>query len=194
MSTGMRWTKHTARWGVLVLGLSLALGPASQAQAQVSFDPAVNFATGVAPNAVAVGDFDRDGDLDLAVANFGSNNVSVLLGDGNGTFGAKTDFATGTAPSSVAIGDFDRDGDLDLAVTNGGGGVNTVSIAELRVVIRKGHAAKGHVARLVLHDVGVEGARQFILGEIPDESEGREGDDYVVEAWDGAIWREPNPR
>ena len=49
-----------------------------------SFAAAVNFGTGDQPLTVATGDFNADGKLDLAVANSGSNNVSVLLGNGDG--------------------------------------------------------------------------------------------------------------
>jgi hypothetical protein len=76
-----------------------------------------------APNvaSVAVGDFNRDGIPDLAVANSGNATVSVLLGTGNGTFG--TTFApqqVGPSPGSVAVGDFNRDGIPDLAVASRG--------------------------------------------------------------------------
>jgi hypothetical protein len=54
----------------------------------------------------------------LAVANAGSNSVSILLGGGSGSFGTATDFGVGTSPSSVAVADFNRDGKLDLAVAN----------------------------------------------------------------------------
>jgi len=67
---------------------------------------------------VAVGDFNGDGKLDLVVVNSFSNNVSVLLGNGDGTFQTALDFDTGVAPWSVAVGDFNGDGKLDLAVTN----------------------------------------------------------------------------
>src|SRR5207248_3078866 len=80
---------------------------------------------------VAVGDFDGDGKLDLAVANFNSANVSVLLGKGDGTFQAPNNFVVGTEPISVAVGDFNGDGILDLATANGidfGGGSNNVSV------------------------------------------------------------------
>src|SRR5205807_10403528 len=74
---------------------------------------------------VAVGDFNGDGKLDLAVANYGTppdyvGTVSVLLGKGDGTFGAAQSYAVGRDPSSVAVGDFNGDGYLDLAVANQG--------------------------------------------------------------------------
>ena len=57
--------------------------------------------------------------MDLAVANAGSNNVSILLGNGTGSFGTPaTNFPVGTDPRSVAVGDFNGDTFLDLAVAN----------------------------------------------------------------------------
>jgi predicted nucleotidyltransferase len=67
---------------------------------------------------VAVGDFNGDSDPDLAVANEVSDNVSVLLGDGSGGFGAASNFGVGDGPRSVAVGDFNGDSDPDLAVAN----------------------------------------------------------------------------
>jgi hypothetical protein len=67
-----------------------------------------------------VGDFNGDGVLDLAVANGSSGTVSVLLGLGDGTFGAERRFTVVGHPSSVAVGDFNGDGVLDLAVANAG--------------------------------------------------------------------------
>ena len=69
---------------------------------------------------VAVGDFNGDGALDLVVANRFSNNVSVLLGNGDGTFRTAVNYAAGSSPLSVAVGDFNGDGVLDLVVANGG--------------------------------------------------------------------------
>src|SRR5918993_4058699 len=56
--------------------------------------------------------------LDLAVANSFSNNVSILLGTGTGSFGPATNFGVGNGPLSVAVGDFNGDTFLDLAVAN----------------------------------------------------------------------------
>jgi hypothetical protein len=60
------------------------------------------------------------------VPNSGGNTVSVLLGNGNGTFGVPLSFNAGTSPSSVAVGDFNSDGIPDLVVGSLGG--KTVSV------------------------------------------------------------------
>jgi len=77
----------------------------------------VNYAEGTAIS-VTAGDFNRDGNPDLAVANGSDNNVSILLGIGDGTFNAAVNYAVGTYPRSVNAGDFNRDGKPDLAVAN----------------------------------------------------------------------------
>ena len=64
--------------------------------------------------------------MDLAVANLSSNTVSILLGNGTGSFGTATNFAVGMSPFSVAVGDFNGDTFLDLAVANAAS--NNVSI------------------------------------------------------------------
>jgi hypothetical protein len=90
------------------------------------FLEAPEYATGTSPQAVAVGDFNGDGKLDVAVVNGNANTVSVMLGNGDGTFQAKTDFATGSTPRGITVGHFTSSGNLDLAVTNFAS--NTVSV------------------------------------------------------------------
>ena len=93
------------------------------------FLEAPQYPVGASPQAVAFGDFRNDGNLDVVVANSGNpggNSISVLLGNGDGTFQAQTVYTTDTAPEGIAVGDFNGDGYKDIAVTNSGS--NTVSI------------------------------------------------------------------
>ena len=66
----------------------------------------------------AIGDVNGDGKPDLVVANSDGNTVSVLLGNGNGTFQAQQTFATGDDPYSVAVADVTGDGKPDIVVAN----------------------------------------------------------------------------
>src|SRR5207244_651636 len=67
---------------------------------------------------VAVGDLNHDGKLDVVTANSSSAEISVLLGNGNGTFQAAQTYSAGDSPQSVAISDLDGDGKADLAVVS----------------------------------------------------------------------------
>jgi FG-GAP-like repeat len=87
-----------------------------------TFRPAVAYPAGDCAYGVATGDFNHDGKIDVAIANsicsWGEtvNTVSILLGNGNGSFQAPVSFPAGNNPASVAVGDFNRDGKLDVAV------------------------------------------------------------------------------
>ena len=68
-------------------------------------------------------------ELDLAVANNGSNDVTILLGNGDGTFTqAGSPIPVGKAPASIAVGDFSGSGRLGLAVANGMDGTVTILV------------------------------------------------------------------
>jgi hypothetical protein len=107
---------------VRVLGVvALVLSFIHPAIAQ--FETRGSLAVQVFPVSVAVGDFNHDGKLDLAVASVDSStgfatDIQVLLGNGDGTFQPAVDYSVGTAPGSVAVADFNHDGNLDLVVTN----------------------------------------------------------------------------
>src|SRR3984957_8905166 len=70
------------------------------------------------PSSLAVGDFNHDGKLDMAVVSGYGTTVQVLMGNGDGTFQKAVDYAVGNVPTSVATADLNRDGDLDLVVLN----------------------------------------------------------------------------
>ncbi len=97
-----------------------------------TFQPAVQYAAGIAPDAIVAGDFTGDGRVDLAVTNspggsgYSPGTVSVLLGNGDGTFQHQVTYGVGEFPSSIVAGDFTGGGRLDLAVANLGD--NTVSV------------------------------------------------------------------
>ena len=64
----------------------IGIGLFQNAKAQLSFSTAVNYSVGTNPNALTSADFNGDGKTDLAVANSTSNDLSILLGSGTGTF------------------------------------------------------------------------------------------------------------
>ncbi len=101
--------------------VSVLLGTTGAAfQAAVSFsagEPPQGVA-GLSPSGIAAGDFNGDGDLDLAVANLQSDDVAILLGGAGASFSAPVQLAAGDGPRAVVTGDFNGDGDLDLAVAN----------------------------------------------------------------------------
>ena len=65
-----------------------------------------------------VGDFNGDGKMDLAITNFNGASVSLLPGNGDGTFQTQTTFATGSTPQPATAGDLNEDGRLDLVTAN----------------------------------------------------------------------------
>ena len=83
----------------------------------VDYDAAQGGGCGFLPSAAAIGDVNGDGKPDLVIAV--STYVSVLLGNGDGTFQAFTEYGNGGLTTSVAIADFNGDHKLDLAVTRG---------------------------------------------------------------------------
>jgi hypothetical protein len=90
--------------------------------------PGSPFPAGTTPVAVVAGDFNGDGALDLAIADSGGNNITILLGNGRGGFtaGPGSPFSVGTGPAGLATGDFNGDGIEDIAVANKGQDTVTV--------------------------------------------------------------------
>jgi hypothetical protein len=87
-----------------------------------TFKPAVGYGFAQYQYGLAVADFNRDGKLDFAVANYASNSVSVFLGDGSGRFKQKGTYPAGSKPIDLATADFNNDGNWDLATASDSGG------------------------------------------------------------------------
>jgi hypothetical protein len=85
--------------------------------AQLAFAPQVTYVAGNAPEATALGDFDKDGDLDAAVTSDAPDKVTIHRNGGQGTFILVQTVQLSGAPHSIGAADLDQDGDLDLAVT-----------------------------------------------------------------------------
>src|ERR1700691_6621798 len=99
---------------VFVTIMALAGTGAPLAGAQTFMCNRADFATGIGPEALAVGDFRGNGMMDVVTGNTQStaNTVSVLLGNGNGTFATHVDYAAGGGPNNVAVGHVNGDGKL----------------------------------------------------------------------------------
>ena len=110
-------------WGVRIATVLSAMSilwacqplePQQATQAIVSYD------VGARPGAIATGDFNNDGTLDVAVANSADGTVSIFLGVGGGRLrpAPGSPFPAGREPSEVDAADLDRDGDSDLVLAN----------------------------------------------------------------------------
>ncbi len=114
--------------GLLSSDLTSTTAAAAQALLSGLTLPRTDYDTGNGPVSVAIADFNKDGFPDLAVANQTDGTISILLGNGDGTFQAQTAIAIppvstagGTinaSPSAIATGDFNDDGNIDIAVTD----------------------------------------------------------------------------
>lgn len=87
-----------------------------------TFADAVDYALDLLPAGIMSGDFDRDGNIDLVVGTSDGStifNVSILIGNGDGTFAEAVPYEIDAGPGSLVVGDLDGDGDADIAVCNG---------------------------------------------------------------------------
>jgi hypothetical protein len=104
---------------IVVFGICFSVGFQAFA-ATARFQAGQSYSAGIAPHGVVIGDFNKDGNQDVVVvSSYGtSQNVYVLLGNGDGTFQAPSVISVNGGLYAVAAGDFNGDGNLDLAVVD----------------------------------------------------------------------------
>lgn len=112
-------------------------------------------------------DFNRDGFVDVCVANINDATVSVLLGNGDGTFAPQQVINVGSAPRGIAVLDVDGDGDTDIVNTNAAS--STVS-----VILNDGTGVFGSDSQfdagitgewaLAVADMNGDGLLDFVVG------------------------------
>ncbi|MDT4967556.1 MAG: hypothetical protein QOJ64_2293 [Acidobacteriota bacterium] len=106
------------------------------------FTPGNTFGVGTDPRSVVAGDFNGDGKPDIVVASFGSNYISVMLGDGAGGFGSPSSTVVGNRPTAIETGDFNADNKIDIAVSAIG---SSPSDARIVVLLGSGTGSFGVV-------------------------------------------------
>ncbi|MHC4217310.1 MAG: FG-GAP-like repeat-containing protein [Planctomycetota bacterium] len=104
-------------------------------------------------------DFDGDGFADICVANINTNSVSILLGQGDGTFGPQQEITVGAAPRGIAVLDVDGDGDVDIANTNSAG-------SNLSILINDGAGVFGAP---IFHEGGGMGEWALAAADMNDD-------------------------
>jgi hypothetical protein len=118
------------RAGLLLLLLWCGALGAGQAGSPFGPPARVSLGTERRPEALAAGDFNGDGKVDVVVASDGANDVTVLLGDGRAGLRRGASFPAGAHPTEIFVGDLDRDGHPDLAIANHDTSVVTILLGD----------------------------------------------------------------
>jgi len=159
---------------LVVCALALVLGLPATSRG-TDFAAPKSYPVGTAPAFIVTGDFNGDGKIDIAVGNAGSNDVSILLGNGDGTFKAAVNSAAGLSPQQMAVGDFNGDGKLDLVVSNSGDGAAVLGV--VNILLGKGDgtfqapatiAADKYPARLAVADFNEDKKLDLMVADLRD--------------------------
>jgi hypothetical protein len=154
--------------------LLVLLGLGSVAGATVGFKPLQSYSVGLNSVAAVASDFNGDSYTDLAVANFGdpavsdNGNISILLGNGDGTFRSASNFVAVKNCNDLLAEDFDRDGKIDLAIVRPGDpAVNDNGDITIFIGNGDGTFRKGEILTTSTNFISVVAA-DFNLDQSPD--------------------------
>ncbi|MDZ4752364.1 MAG: VCBS repeat-containing protein [Flavobacteriales bacterium] len=150
------------------------------------FDEAadVNYATGNGPQSVAQGDFNEDGDLDVVVVNYLQGNLSLFMGNGNGTFDPQITMANGNFPTEVEVADINGDNNADIIWCQNSGGV-------IVSMLGNGNGTFQNMISSAINAWDASYRQQFILADISDDGDldaiinDHDGDRIIVMIGDG---------
>ena len=122
------------------------------------FNAPINILTQLSPNAIALGDYNKDGFLDLAIANDGATSaINIRLGNGTGNFPTGTFIPLNGGTADIKTADFNGDGNLDLVTAT-----NQVSATDLKVLFGNG---AGGFAAAVTYAVPFGGSSTIIVAD-----------------------------
>ncbi|MDH4153316.1 MAG: VCBS repeat-containing protein [Nitrospira sp.] len=148
-----------------VVGLCLLLGTGvwacSKAEPYLPPDPFYYFASypvGKNPTTITTGDFNHDSLTDLITTNISSNTVSILLGNGDGSFKEQTQLHVCQEPRSLAMNDFNEDGHADVVLACSGGD-------EVALLLGRGNGKFEEGARYPVHRSPVSLAAEDVNGD-----------------------------
>lgn len=148
-------------------------------RAAAGFESEERFAVGLRPRAIASADFNRDGKLDLAVTNLDSNDVSILPGNGDGTFKPQLVVAAPGIPRAITAGSINSDSNPDFVVTDLnnsrvgvylGKGDGTFQSVRLVSVREAGVTATSQPRSVVLADMDGDGKADIVTGNANSDS------------------------
>ena len=157
-----------------------------------TFRAHTEYATGPGPSGLAAVDWNKDGKMDLVVSNTQSDaahSISILLGNGDGTFQAHRDIDGGAIPNSITVGDFNHDGNPDIATSNFNASTPAASAVN-EVVVNLGDGKGGVLARKTTTGFGAKadpGNPEFLVTKIVLADFNRDGKDdlYYIECCSG---------
>jgi hypothetical protein len=120
------------------------------------------------PVDVAVGDFNSDGDEDLAIVDGIGDVVSIRTGLAGATFGAASDVSAGTDAQSASIGDFNSDGDEDLAIADLNGGIVPIRLGSGSAAFTAAaNVPSGNADEVAIADFTGDGAEDLAINHYP---------------------------